>query len=368
VAFRERISLHTFFIAPARAGAYFSGAFLMSLKRQAFTLVELLVVIAIIGMLVALLLPAVQAARESSNRSQCTNNLKQIGIALHNYHDAMKVFPPGYVDLNNNPALTPDNDIGPGWGWASMILPNMEQQTVFNQINFSQPVGMGVNSAISLMPLSIFQCPSDPYRDPHPIYDSSLSAPIANVAHGNYVGCNGWFECFVGATGTVAQTGPFAWAADGIPNGTYGPGARGVFWRNSRTRMADVKDGTSNTILAGERSSNHAPSTWTGAVPGGQTPAWMAVTPNAPNSPPPSAAYANADFGEALVLAHGNYTHTPCADAPIYDPDVFYSFHPTGSNFLLVDGSGKFISSGVDGIVYQSMCTIGAGEAMGQPD
>ncbi|MGH7138379.1 MAG: DUF1559 domain-containing protein [Pirellulales bacterium] len=342
--------------------------FPMSQKRHAFTLVELLVVIAIIGILIAMLLPAVQAARESANRSQCMNNLKQIGLALQSYHDAKKVFPSGYVDLNNNPALTPDNDVGPGWGWASMILPNMEQQNVFNLINFSQPVGMGVNATVSLVNIPAYQCPSDPLQDPIQIYDSSLSAPIATVAHGNYVGCDGWIECLVGSTGTIAPTGPFAWAADGIPNGVYGPGARGVFWRNSHTKITDVKDGTSNTILAGERSSNHSSSTWTGAVPQGLTPAWMAAVPLAPNSPPPSAAYDNADFGEALVLAHCNYTHTPCADFPIFDPDTFYSYHPGGANFLICDGSGRFISSNVDGYVYQAMATIGAGEAYGQTD
>src|SRR5215469_10373238 len=329
-------------------------------KRHAFTLVELLVVIAIIGMLIALLLPAVQAARESANRNQCNNNLKQIGLALHAYHDAKKVFPPGYVDYNNNPALTPDNDLGPGWGWASMLLPNIEQQNLFNLINFGLPPGSGVNAAVSLQNPSIFQCPSEAYRDNVLIYDSTFTTPVATVAHSNYVGCDGWIECFNGATGFIT---PGPWA-DAIPNGFYGPGARGVFWRNSNTRFADVKDGTSNTILVGERSGNHSPSTWTGAVPGGRCPAWMAVTPIFPNSPPPSPAYDNADFGEALVLSHGNYTHVPNADLPIWDPDTFYSFHPGGCNFLLCDGSGRFINYGVDGYVYQALCTIGAGDSV----
>ncbi|HVX15606.1 MAG TPA: DUF1559 domain-containing protein [Pirellulales bacterium] len=331
----------------------------MSRKRQAFTLVELLVVIAIIGMLVGMLLPAVQAARESAARTQCQNNLKQIGIALQTYHDAKKVFPPGYVDLNNNPQLTPDNDIGPGWGWASMILPQLEQSSVFNQINFSQPVGLGVNAAVSQLNLPVFQCPSDSYQDLVPIYDSSFSSPIATVAHGNYVGCDGWLECFNGATGNVLP----GFGDDAIANGVYGPGARGVFWRNSHTRIADVKDGTTNTILAGERSGNHSPSTWTGAVPGGRCPAWMAANPVFPNSPPPGPAYDNADFAEALVLSHGNATHLPNSDNPIFDPDVFYSFHPNGCNFLMCDGSGRFINTDVDGYVYQSLCTIAGGES-----
>src|SRR5476649_165506 len=109
--------------------------------RKGFTLIELLVVMAIIGILVALLVPAVQKVRESAARLQCTNNLKQIGLALHSYHGANKQFPPGYVDGNTDPASTPDNDVGPGWGWASFLLPYLDQGSLFSQINFSQPVG-----------------------------------------------------------------------------------------------------------------------------------------------------------------------------------------------------------------------------------
>jgi prepilin-type N-terminal cleavage/methylation domain-containing protein len=324
-------------------------------SRPGFTLIELLVVIAIIGVLVGLLLPSVQKVREAAARAKCANNLKQIGLALHNYHGAVNRFPPGYVDGNTDPNSTPDNDVGPGWGWAAYLLPFMEQDNVYKQINFSQTVGMGVNSSISQQVLPIFVCPSDAYSQVFSVYDSTFSNPIATVAPSSYVGCNGWEECFNNAGGNAQGGG-----SDGL-SGPLGRAGDGVFYRNSKIRIADVLDGLSNTIVVGERSGNHSPSTWTGAVPGGRCPAWMAG--QAPYSPPPGPAYNNADFGEALVLAHGNQTHVPSADFPIYDPDTFYSMHAgQGVNFLFGDGSVHFITSNVNPVIYQALCTIAGGE------
>jgi prepilin-type N-terminal cleavage/methylation domain-containing protein/prepilin-type processing-associated H-X9-DG protein len=326
--------------------------------RRGFTLIELLVVIAIIGVLIGLLLPAVQKVRDAAARIKCNNNLKQIGLALHNYHDSYEYFPAGYVDGNTNPNSTPDNDVGPGWGWAALLLPFLEQDNVYKQINFNQPVGVGVNAQISQLPLTIYQCPADPYQQAFPVYDSSFTAPIATLAHGNYVGCNGWEECFNGAGGNP-QGGS---GADGL-SGALGSAGVGLFYRNSRNRIASVTDGLSNTIFVGERSGNHSPSTWTGAVAGGRCPAWMATQPPAPYSPPPGPAYDNADFGEALVLAHGNATHVPSADFPIFDPDTFYSMHTgRGANFLFGDGSVHFLTAAINPLTYQYLCTIAGGE------
>jgi len=332
--------------------------------RFGFTLIELLVVIAIIAILVGLLLPAVQKVRESASRMKCTNNLKQIGLALHNYHGSNNMFPPGYVDGNTNPASTPDNDVGPGWGWAAFLLPFLEQNAVYSQINFNVGVGIGINTQISQQLLTIYQCPSDGNQGVIPIYDSTFTNPIAMVAHANYVGCNGWEECYNNAGGGAQGGG-----SDGLSGG-LGLSGDGLFYRNSKNTFASVADGLSNTIVVGERCSAHSPVTWTGAVTGGRVPAWMATQPwTVPYTPPASApntgngtAYDSADYDEALVLSHGNASHLPNADFPFWDPDTFWSMHTGGANFLFGDGSVHFLSTSINPNTYQYLCTIAGGE------
>jgi prepilin-type N-terminal cleavage/methylation domain-containing protein len=336
--------------------------FLLRLRR-AFSLVELLVVIAITGSLISLLLPAVQKVRESASRLQCENNLRQIALALHNYHDINETLPPGYTDGNTDPTSTPDNDVGPGWGWAYYLLPHLEQSNMYNQIDTTVGVGLGKNQAVSKMSLKVFQCPSDDFQEPFAVYDSTFTTPITTVAHSNYVGCNGWVECFNGAGGYAPDTGS---GLDGL-SGPTGRDGRGAFYRNSATRLAEVTDGLSNTIFVGERSSDHSPSTWTGAVTGGRCPAWMANQPASPYVPPPGPPYDNADWGEAFVLAHCNATHLPSADFPIFDPDTFYSEHtPRGAHFLFGDGSIHFLTSKINPVTYQALSTISGGELVMQ--
>jgi prepilin-type N-terminal cleavage/methylation domain-containing protein/prepilin-type processing-associated H-X9-DG protein len=343
---------------------------------RGFTLIELLVVIAIIGLLVALLLPAVQGAREAARRAQCSNNLKQIGLALHNYHNGKLCFPPGYVDGNTVAASNAMSDVGPGWGWAAYILPYLDETNTWSQINFSVAVGTGTNTTISQQALPLYQCPSDPLQQAFGVWNqnNNFSSTLCTVAHANYVGCNGWVECLANAGGLYLPNDPVygdGGNAEDNDAGTTGAAeptglaGDGLFYRNSHNTFKNVTDGLSRTIIVGERSSDHSPSTWTGAVAGGACPAWMAGTDPPYTAPanPPQLEYVQADWGEALVLGHGNNTHVPCADAPWFDPDSFYSTHTgRGCNFLMGDGSVIFLTQEIDGYVYQHLCTIAAGE------
>jgi prepilin-type processing-associated H-X9-DG protein len=260
--------------------------------------------------------------------TQCKNNLKQVGIALYNYHDRMKVFPPGYRD--NNTSLTNDAsfDVGPGWGWASLILPDMDQGDVYNQIDLNQNVG--VNPACQLF-LAVYWCPTDVQLPTFTVNGMGAAPkPLAVVAQGNYTAVNG-----------IKETSLFP------ANNT------GSFLRNSRFRTGDITDGLSNTLFVGERNSEHSRATWTGAVPGGSVPPLQDPNP-----------IANEEYAQALVLSHGNQTHLP-NDPAVTDADMFNSRHVAGANFLLGDGSVRTINSSINGLVYENLLSRADGNSIG---
>jgi prepilin-type N-terminal cleavage/methylation domain-containing protein/prepilin-type processing-associated H-X9-DG protein len=315
-------------------------------QRSAFTLIELLVVIAIIGLLIALLLPAVQNSREAARRLQCKNNLKQLGLALHGHHDAKKRFPPGYVSKLGKGGW--NDDLGPGWGWATVILPYLEQQNIDRQIHFAKDIKDASNAAVRTTVLPGLQCPSDKGAtlftvDVRGDSTSNFSTPLEDAAgkpvqvgRSNYVGVFG-----------SPEISPDPGFLDPSPD--RGLACRGMFYRNSAVRMRDVTDGASHTLLVGERSSNLAFATWTGAVTGGQVPPKL----------PLRAGY-GPEGAPVLILGHTGDAadkppHTP--NSPVNHVDDFWSMHPQGVNFLFVDGSVHNINNDIDPQVWWALGT-----------
>ncbi len=287
-------------------------------RRAAFSLVELLVVIAIIALLVALLLPAVQMARAAARRTQCKNRLKQIGIALHNYHGSHQAFPPGWIGVSNGLPLAGG---GPGWGWASMMLPSMERASLYKSINFGAAINDPSNVAILNNALPGYRCPSDPSDPRWPIRSTGAPANVlAQLPSANYVGSFG--------TGDVASCGA-------IPAGRICFG-NGVFYHNSTIRMRDLRDGASHTIMVGERKTDRNAgwhSTWVGAVPGGR---------------------------DSFARVVGTSDHTPNDRAGHFED--YSSFHSDGAQFLMGDGSVHLISDSINDRVFRAITTRKGGE------
>jgi prepilin-type N-terminal cleavage/methylation domain-containing protein/prepilin-type processing-associated H-X9-DG protein len=321
----------------------------MPTQRRAFTLIELLVVIAIIGLLVALLLPAVQAARESSRRTQCTNNLKQIGIALHDYHDALRQFPPAYVvsPITNIPMGPPDpntGDTGPGFGFLMLSLPYNEQRPLYEKFNVNIPCWAPANAAAAATIVPTFICPTATNMNPNPYNVINASGTtLAVFARSNYVGVAGRYS---------------PWQQYYDPGMDLGQLCDGVLYRNSRTRMADIRDGTSQTLMASEKTPYHSDSTWVGVVPGGVT------------NPTPLFAFVGPDPSASQVNVHTG--PTPLEVPPIIKPpsqplantDEVWSEHGEGANALLCDGSVRYVSAYIDPLTWSRMGTRAANDVL----
>jgi prepilin-type N-terminal cleavage/methylation domain-containing protein/prepilin-type processing-associated H-X9-DG protein len=296
-------------------------------QPKAFTLVELVVVIAIIGVLLALILPAVQSAREAARRTQCRNNLKQIGVALHNYHSTHTTYPPGWIGVSAGAA---DINGLSGFGWASMILPMLDQGSLFKSMVFEVSLTDGANAAAHEGALSVFRCPSDIGGDRWQINlasgQSNPDLPL-DLPTANYVGCFGSEDNLDCQSSTII----------GAPCT-----GDGIFYLNSRVRAEHIVDGDSNTIMAGERKSDSDQtivwhSTWVGAAPGGE---------------------------ESIARVLGVATHPP--NDPAAQFVGFSSYHDNGAHMLFADGHVRLIVDSTDRTLFQSLATREGYETVGQ--
>jgi prepilin-type N-terminal cleavage/methylation domain-containing protein/prepilin-type processing-associated H-X9-DG protein len=326
-------------------------------RRSGFTLIELLVVIAIIAILIGLLVPAVQKVREAASRAQCLNNLKQVGVALHNYHGDRKRFPPGVVSQLADPTwvMPPGNcnaeapDLGPGWSYLAALLPYVEQSALYQSIRFDLPITDPANAAVRRTPVALYVCPSDTPPRVVNVYDCgsppSVSAQptvLSDVAVCSYVGVLGGGK-------------------DNPPDPNYAcyewQPFNGCFHRNRAIRIADITDGTSNTVGVGERDSGFVESGWPGVIPG-QELIYNAATQPAPYNPalPPCQNWRPAIT--AVVVHSRQYT----LNAPNGSPASFHSAHPGGGNFLFMDGSCRFIDNSISLTTMRALCTRNGGE------
>lgn len=318
------------------------------IRSRGFTLIELLVVIAIIAILIALLLPAVQQAREAARRTQCKNNMKQLGLAFHNYHDTQNCFPVNYAwrtipgGGGGGPAIA-----NTGKSWLQMILPYIEQAPLYSQIDFS--VGLQgttaailQNQTVANTVIAAYLCPSDNENNNGRLGNRSdvNVTPPGSWAVTNYKACAGsnWGWGIAAWNPVSAPGGKNGGSTDGL-NAGNGVLCSNQGNTNAPTRMRDITDGTTNTFIVGE------------AMPGWSQWNWW-YNPNA--STATCAIPVNAVLKRTKNIGDwpNNYS--------------FASKHVGGGQFTLGDGSVRFISENIDIGVYRALATISSGEVVGE--
>ncbi len=294
-------------------------------SEKGFTLVELLVVIAIIGVLVGLLLPAVQAAREAARRMQCSNNLKQLGLAVHNYVDVHKVVPMGYQETGFRSGVPRPPELGgwlhggTGFCWNTFLLPYMEQTALYNQFNLSFPMCSSAtpegtrNCQLCATLVPFARCPSDTAPPTKAVGNPGQPGYIENAATSSYKAQSSSFD-----EGRYAS-----W----FTNPQQG---NGLFFRDSGVSFRDITDGLSNTICFGE-------ATWAGS----QETLMYGIT-----TPP----FGYAQNNEQMTMSCGQWPMNPsplASPRPLLRARTFHSLHVGGAQFVFADGSVHFISENI---------------------
>ncbi len=348
------------------------------MKRTAFTLIELLVVMAIIAILIGLLVPAVQKVRASAARTQCANNLKQIGLALHAYEGANKVFPPSCVISNPyadgsvfGVSYGDDTRVGPtGFGWGVFLLPFLDQNPVYFQFNLKEACWSPANAAAAKTKLAVFLCPaatgggdgfvvqSEGADDRHGVDMSRSDGTKILFGHSHYATNAGIHQPWGRAT---AYCYDFEIPEPIAANGNKPAYMDGPFYPNSRTSIARVTDGLSNTVFVGEHSSFLSNKTWVGVVP------WAVTPPRLDMYPWPS----ENNAATCLVGVHSGpdthdhpqvIIHVP--NNPFGHTDEMWGEHDSpGCNVLFGDGTVRFVGAFVDPLVWVAVSTHNGGEA-----
>ncbi|MCA9079547.1 MAG: DUF1559 domain-containing protein [Planctomycetaceae bacterium] len=328
----------------------------MKCLRRAFTLIELLVVIAIIAILIALLLPAVQQAREAARRSQCKNNLKQIGLAIHNYHDTHNIFPPGSLRVISSVGLSDYTNNGDtfadqaGLNWMCHILPYMDQAPLYNQIDVNQSLNHPNNQPIIRTELPGYKCPSDSFNRTalaRSTYDNAAAAGTTpQWARGNYGGN-------LGKQANTRQV----WT-------TFSSTQRGVFGFNTSARIADLVDGTSTTFAVWEIRAgvdgNDPRGTWSLGRHG------ASLVGGCDEVGDCHGINDNTNNGEDIHHCNNNGTVKMACHGNGDGQSTARSMHVGGVHGLLGDGSVRFVSDNVNFQVLRNTNSIAGFEVVGE--
>jgi prepilin-type N-terminal cleavage/methylation domain-containing protein len=305
-------------------------------RRRGFTLIELLVVIAIIGVLIALLLPAVQKIRESAKRTDCENNLRQMGLALQNYHNNRDSFPSAYLfkGKRDGPPPSPVKFITePGWGWGALLLPYLEQDPLVRQIDWAVPLDEPRYEQVRTAILRVFVCPSDQNTGVYTVRDlleDDLLQAATNSYAANY--------------GPGGEIGEHPYTGDGL------------FYCNSKIRIVDVSDGLSNTIAIGERCAWFCRTPWVGAVTAGA----VEINPDAPVD--------NIVKEEAPVQVMAGFSNDITLNSRASNPYCFFSAHGNVVQFVFADASVHPLSTSTRYEVLEALSTRDGGETINAGD